>query len=468
MAWLAEQFGTNRLREVTVVLPTHEFFPDDYSATHAGACVILNRVCSYLAVNAKDIDLRLFEDRNPNSQGETQQGPVGMYEPVEGKHRVWVEIKNLHDPLALVATMAHELGHVILLGQHRVDHDASDHEPLTDLLTVFMGLGVVTANAVIREAYQDYAHWSRWRISRQGYLTMPMFAYALALFARIREENEPAWAKHLRLDVRKPFKQACQFLDQLPDIPCPQSIPPYPFPASKSSAGAETIEPAAEPDAVTWTSKALLSCYQAGQRDFTDADLSGLDLHDQDLSGVTMAQASLQSCNLTGAVLAHADLTDADLSRAILRQVDLSHAKLNDAELRKADLSHASLECADIRGADFTAAILHKAILRGAIRDRRTDMTNVDLSEIIADGDLKTERLDGTSNRDAVVKWHNAFTTVVGLVFCLGLAVLFGSTLGLIVGNVLGIHRDNVTAIAGAALGLGLVVWHFLRHRKRS
>src|SRR5262249_23753844 len=134
--------------------------------------------------------------------------------------------------------------------------------------------------------------------------------------------------------------------------------------------------------------------------------------------------------------------------------------RLNDAELCKADLSGANLEGADIRGADFTAAILHQAILRETLRDRRTDMTNVDLSEVVADADLKKERLDGTSKSEIVLKWHDSFATMVGIVFCCALAAGFGSLMGLIVGNFLGIHRDNATALAGALLGLGLVVWH--------
>src|SRR5215469_13292482 len=41
----------------------------------------------------------------------------------------------LLDPISLVATMAHELGHVILLGGNFLTHDTPDQEPMTDLLT---------------------------------------------------------------------------------------------------------------------------------------------------------------------------------------------------------------------------------------------------------------------------------------------------------------------------------------------
>jgi hypothetical protein len=108
--------------------------------------------------------------------------------------------------------MAHELGHVHLLGHGRLTPDAEDHEPLTDLLTVFLGLGVFTANAVIREQYWDAGGWAGWKMGRRGYLGMPVYGYALALFARTRGEDGSAWSGELRPDVRSAFRQAGRFL----------------------------------------------------------------------------------------------------------------------------------------------------------------------------------------------------------------------------------------------------------------
>ena len=65
------------------------------------------------------------------------------------------------------------LGHVHLLGHGRIDDEAEDHEPLTDLLTVLFGMGVFTANAVIREHHWDAGPVSGWSINRRGYLGMP-------------------------------------------------------------------------------------------------------------------------------------------------------------------------------------------------------------------------------------------------------------------------------------------------------
>ncbi len=78
-------------------------------------------------------------------------GRSGLYQDEGGVYRIWIEVTNLDAPFSIVATCAHELAHVVLLGQGRISPDAEDHEQLADLLPVFFGLGVFSANAVIRE-----------------------------------------------------------------------------------------------------------------------------------------------------------------------------------------------------------------------------------------------------------------------------------------------------------------------------
>src|SRR5262245_48660067 len=98
------------------------------------------------------------------------------------------------------------------LGQSRVRADENDHEPLTDLTTVFFGLGIFTANSTIRDRGWSSGLWTGWSTARLGYLNQRMFAYALARFAFERNELEPAWLRHVRPDVRAPLKQGLRFL----------------------------------------------------------------------------------------------------------------------------------------------------------------------------------------------------------------------------------------------------------------
>jgi hypothetical protein len=215
--WLEGQFGAERVRTAPVILPRPEYFPDPYHATESDARVLLDRVCGYMDLDPATIRMSLYDEsdtlgENPIFGGGRRAGTAGLYHAEGGHYRIWIEAENLHDPLAMVATMAHELGHVHLLGHGRITPATEDHEPLTDLLTVFFGLGVFTANSVIRETYWHEGNYSGWSIGRRGYLGMSVYGYAFARFARSRGEDGSAWSRELRLDVRSAFKQAMRYL----------------------------------------------------------------------------------------------------------------------------------------------------------------------------------------------------------------------------------------------------------------
>jgi hypothetical protein len=210
--WLTYQFGANRVSSATVVLPLEEYFPDAFEKTYDSARVIHDRVCSYMGIAPKTVEMNLYQESNPLHNDKGPLGAAGLYEERDGKFHVWIEVQNLNDPLSLVATMAHELAHTYLLGQRRVSPDTVDHEPLTDLLTVFLGMGVMTANSVIREQSWQEGLVASWSMSRRGYLNMSEYGYALALFAEARRDDHSSWANHLRPDVRFASERALRFL----------------------------------------------------------------------------------------------------------------------------------------------------------------------------------------------------------------------------------------------------------------
>ena len=111
--------------------------------------------------------------------------------------------------------------------------------------------------------------------------------------------------------------------------------------------------------------------------DFTDVDLSGMNLgidrlsgaiftganlSDTDLSGSNLTGAQLPGATLVGADLSGANLTDADLYSTNLTGVDFEGADLLGADLLGANLTHAILALANLSG----QATLYKANLSGA------------------------------------------------------------------------------------------------------
>ena len=115
--------------------------------------------------------------------------------------------------------------------------------------------------------------------------------------------------------------------------------------------------------------------------DLRYAKLSGVDLQGADLREATLRYADLRGANLQGADLSGADLTGANLQDAHLFRVHLSGANLVQANLNGTNLQNAILTDADLSSATLVRADLREADLRRVFFDRRTDLSNVVLSD---------------------------------------------------------------------------------------
>jgi hypothetical protein len=76
-------------------------------------------------------------------------------------------------------------------------------------------MGVILANSGVSERNQDFGTYSRWQMSSQGYLDLRTFGYSLAVFAFMRGEETPTWAKHLRQDVRSTMRRGSRWLSHV-------------------------------------------------------------------------------------------------------------------------------------------------------------------------------------------------------------------------------------------------------------
>jgi hypothetical protein len=106
----------------------------------------------------------------------------------------------------MVATLAHEIAHIKLLGEGRINQN---DERLTDLTTVVFGLGIFNANA----AFQILRGVDSWGYSEQGYLTQMEWGYALALLAYLKEDRSPKWLQFLTPNVKGDFKRSMHLLN---------------------------------------------------------------------------------------------------------------------------------------------------------------------------------------------------------------------------------------------------------------
>jgi hypothetical protein len=217
MAWLAAEFGREVLNR-DPVLPNAEFFPGPYTGSDADIRTLVAQICGYLDVAPNRLTIEIEPDDGEGVMvaelrlAHESRSAAGHYRRENGHPVIAIDQRQATRPTSLVATIAHELGHVRLLDEQRITIDRSDHEPLTDLLTVYFGLGIFTANS----AFNFNQNSQGWSSSRLGYLSEHMLGYALACYAHLRGETNPAWARHLDTNPRTYLKQSLRYLAHNP------------------------------------------------------------------------------------------------------------------------------------------------------------------------------------------------------------------------------------------------------------
>jgi len=213
--------GEQRMREVGVLVPSDESFPDAYNGSMESIAAMARRIASHIGVAPETFTVELFQQghlelhKDVPFLGERKwQGAAGLYTGVrdDGRFAVHVNADKRQDPLAVAAILAHELAHVVLLGGDLIPQDDPDMEPLTDLCTVYLGCGILGASTSFRFQKFTRLYTEGWSMNRVGYLPEQVWGYALAKFAMERGEQKPTWASFLEGAVADYFRKSMRWL----------------------------------------------------------------------------------------------------------------------------------------------------------------------------------------------------------------------------------------------------------------
>jgi len=226
--WLRQRSGKAPL-ERDPLTPASQLLPTDWDGSYESAGDLFERLCHYMLVDPARVKLGYYSGDIPlDGMGipyeHSYAGPAGLFsQGRDGRMQIAVDDAGLNHPPTLVATMCHELAHVHLHAAKQVPAESEEEEEcLTDLLTVYMGAGIFTANAAFRfDKWGEASTGHGWRASRQGYLSETLLAYSLACYGWLRGETSPAWGKHLQGNVLYYFEDSVHFLRETRDTQLP-------------------------------------------------------------------------------------------------------------------------------------------------------------------------------------------------------------------------------------------------------
>jgi hypothetical protein len=225
--WLEKEYTRDYLKSVRIIEPTKAFFPIDFKGTEKNAEDLTKMISDYMDIKDAHIDLHYFSDKpleltegivtDQNDTGSRQgsKNVLGTYsEQGHKKYSIGIELQLLKNPTSLIATIAHELSHLVLLGEGRL---SENDEELTDLNCIALGFGIFTCNSIFTfEQWQGSSHQG-WRAQRRGYIPEQVATYALALLAKYQNKDDNAWADHLNASCKKMFHKNLKYLTTTTD-----------------------------------------------------------------------------------------------------------------------------------------------------------------------------------------------------------------------------------------------------------
>lgn len=224
------------------------------------------------------------------------------------------------------------------------------------------------------------------------------------------------WAQMVLLNAGKPHDPCNTPTPGATAASRPPTRAPAPEPtATVVSRRCQDIKPNADLSGCDFAESDLSGLNLSGVN-FTDAILYFADLSETDLTDATLHNAIVDGINLSKVDLTHTTLTgitsfqDALLTRAVftkdarLRNVSFAGADLSYADLRGADLAGADFSSANLYGAQFDWAVMDDALFRNAYADEASFIRAVLNGASFINTDIDDARFDGSDLTGAVFR----------------------------------------------------------------
>ncbi|WP_395051943.1 hypothetical protein [Flavobacterium sp.] len=219
LLFLRENFSAEHFDNLETITPTKDFYNTIFKGNEEDAEFILKRTMEIMVIKDTEINLEFFSDQpiemangtilsTPADINGSWKSATGFYEDKNDKKTIYIERNQLKNTISLIVTISHELAHLILLGENRIEEN---DEYLTDLTAIAYGFGIFIGNSRFQHStFQNSTNFG-WQMSNQGYLPEQIIAYSMAWLSKHRKESTD-YKKYLNKTMEKYFTQSENYL----------------------------------------------------------------------------------------------------------------------------------------------------------------------------------------------------------------------------------------------------------------
>ncbi len=223
--WLESEFphDNNHVSAGLLVLPLEQNFPA-YSASHEYAEQAFTRVKELADMSDWPTILQMQEDDDKRHiassafSGQYQwTDALGTFSIIQDEQsnpvaQITYHPRQLENPEAFVATMAHELGHYLMSASATCPPGGWElHELATDLTAVWMGFGIFMANSAKSfEGFSDHDRAGR-QSQMSGYLNENILLSAMVICETLRGKDPLAAMPYLKPYLKSDLKRIVKY-----------------------------------------------------------------------------------------------------------------------------------------------------------------------------------------------------------------------------------------------------------------
>lgn len=229
--WMIHEFGgIDQNPDNQLVLPNSDFFSPQADEPREKAVQIFDRVKELSGMAEWPTKLSEGERSLPDSLHpgfsliHEDQPPAGEFRLEEQDTgdlvaEIFYNPSHIEQPMALIATFAHELAHYLMSGAKTAPPGGWEiHELTTDLVAVYLGFGIFLANSASNFSTISDFDQSGWKHDFQGYLSADALVCAIALWESLAGRDPLLACDHLKNNLSKKLRKTVQQIERK-DIP---------------------------------------------------------------------------------------------------------------------------------------------------------------------------------------------------------------------------------------------------------